>query len=253
MNTVVSLLLLIVCSSFRDSSDFSIAITLLKNMNRLDKINKNNFLEEAGVSNHSLIRFCNMLGYNNFNSLKLSLTQKCNIRKQQMREHHDNKDNELLLKQISFMANNTFDENKINHAVRNSNEMIHESNKVLIVGAVYPEILCLHYMEDMLMMDKLVYSVPLRMDVYEKDTVVLLISLTGRVYIEHYDEIKQLIDSGISVIGIGNCDTVPQGIQLKEFIGLPFKGDNESENGVIPLLMQYLKYDYFERFAKGGY
>ncbi len=252
MNTVVSLLLLIVCSSFRDSSDFSVALTLLKNLNRLDKINKNTFLEEAGVSNHSLIRFCDMLGYNNFSSLKLAIVQTCNIRKQQMREHHDNKDNQRLLQQISFLANSDFDENEIRNTVRNINEIIYESKKIIIIGAVYPEILCMHYMEDMLMMEKLVYSIPLNMDIYDNDTVVMLISLTGRVYIEHYDQIKSLPDSGTSIIGIGNQDTVPQGIQLKEFLGLPFSGDIESGNGVIPLIMQFLKYDYYCRFSKVG-
>ncbi len=253
MNTVVSLLLLIVCSSFRDSSDFSIALTLLKNLNRLDEITKNTFLEEAGISNHSLMRFCDMLGHKNFSSLKLALVQTCNIRKHQMREHHDNNDNQSLLKQLSSLCNSQYDEKTFVNTVKNINEIIYESNKVLIVGAVYPEILCMHYMEDMLMMDKLIYSVPLKMNIQEKDTVVILISLTGRVYIEHYDEIKQLIDSGVSIIGIGNQNTVPQGIQLKEFLSLPFVGDVESENGAIPLIMQYLKYDYLRRFAKGGY
>ncbi len=252
MNTIVSLLLLIVCSSFRDSSDFSIAMTLLKNLNSLDKINKNTFLEEAGVSNHSLMRFCDMLGYKNFTNLKLAITQTSNIRKQQMREHHDNKDNQSLLNHISFLCNSTFDEKAFMNSIKNINELIFESKKVMIVGAVYPEILCLHYMEDMLMMDKLIYSVPLKMDIHDEDTVVILISLTGRVYIEHYDEIKSLIKSGISIIGIGNQNTVPQGIQLKEFLSLPFVGDVEVENGAIPLIMQYLKYDYLCRFIKGG-
>lgn len=252
MNTVVSLLLLIVCSSFRDSSDFSIALTLLKNLNSLDKINKNTFLEEAGVSNHSLMRFCDMLGFNNFSSLKLALVQTCNIRKQQMREHHDNKDNQFLLQQVASFCNSQYDEKIFVNTIKNINEIIFEANKVMIVGAVYPEILCMHYMEDMLMMNKLIYSVPLKMNIQEMDTVVILISLTGRVYIEHYDEIKQLIDSGSSIIGIGNQNTVPQGIQLKEFLSLPFLGDIESENSVIPLIMQYMKFDYFCRFAKGG-
>ncbi len=89
------------------------------------------------------------------------------------------------------------------------------------------------------------------MNIQEMDTVVILISLTGRVYIEHYDEIKRLVESSVSIIGIGNQNTVPQGIQLKEFLSLPFVGDVESENGVIPLIMQYMKFDYYRRFAKG--
>ena len=160
MNTVVSLLLLIVCSSFRDSSDYSLALTLLKNIKKIGTLNKEKLLEESGVSNHSLMRFCQMLGYRNFSSLKLAITQTSSIRRQQMQAHYDNTSKEEILDKINSLASLDFNKEEFESKVDNINQIINQSHNIVVIGSTYPEMLCLHYMEDMIMLDKLVYSIP---------------------------------------------------------------------------------------------
>ncbi len=251
MNTVVSLLLLIVCSSFRDSSDFSLALTLLKYIKKIETLSREKLLKESGVSNHSLMRFCQMLGYKSFSSLKLSISQTCAIRKQQMRTHIDNTNKDEVLNEISCLANTEFNKGKFIEEVNEINRIISQSENIVIMGAVYPEVLCLHYMEDMIMLDKIVYSIPQGGVIPDRNSVVMMISLTGRLYIERFKDVQKINQANIPIIGIGNVNTLPKSVHIKEFLELPFSGDTEIENSVIPLVMQYIKYDYIKNFHKG--
>lgn len=53
MNTVVSLLLLIVCSSFKNTSDYAIAYYLLSNISHICDVSRSNVCENAkGVRKH---------------------------------------------------------------------------------------------------------------------------------------------------------------------------------------------------------
>ncbi len=251
MNTVVSLLLLIVCSTFKNTSEYVIADFLLENSNHICDITRADVCEKTGISNRTLNAFCSTLGYKNYSDLKLAIIKTIDIRKLQMKVHINNMNADSLLEAIGSLSNIPFDVGKFKRTVDLINNYIHDSNKMIIVGAVYPEMLCMHYMEDMLMMGKYISSSPVNTSIatYENNNLVLMISFTGRVYIEHYEEIVKLKENNVSIIGIGNPFTVPEQIHLNKFLELPFKGDTETENACIPLVLQYMKFMYFEKFG----
>lgn len=251
MNTVVSLLLLIVCSTFKNTSDYVIANFLLENLNHICDITRADVCEETGISNRTLNAFCSALGYKNYSGLKLALIKTIDIRKLQMKVHINNMNADSLLESIDALSNISFDSKKFIKTVDSINNSIHDSKNVIIVGAVYPEMLCMHYMEDMLMMGKYIFSSPVNTSIStrENDNLVLMISYTGRVYIEHYEEITKLKENNVSIIGIGNPFTIPEQVHLNKFLELPFKGDTETENACIPLVLQYMKLRYFEKFG----
>ena len=251
MNTVVSLLLLIVCSSFRNSSDYSLALTLLEHIKKIESLNKEKLLEESGVSNHSLTRFCQMLGYKSFSSLKLAISQTCTIRKQQMIVHYNNTCKEDLLNKIEVLSNLEFNREVFIDTVNKINQIINQFENIVIIGSVYPETLCLHYMEDMIMLNKLAYSIPLGMEVSEQNSAIMMVSLTGRLYVERFDDVQRINHLNIPIIGIGNKNTLPDTVHVQQFLSLPFNGDTEIENSAIPLIMQYIKYDYINTYHGG--
>lgn len=251
MNTVVSVLLLIVCSSFKNTSEYVIANYLLENLYHICDISRANVCEDTGISNRTLIAFCVTLGFKNYSDLKLTIIKTIDVRKLQMKVHINNMNVKSLLVAMNALSTVDFDEVKFEKTVESINTYIHDSNKVIIVGAVYPEMLCLHYMEDMLMLGKYISSSPVNTSLrpVENDTLVLMISFTGRVYIEHYDEIIKFKENNISVIGIGNPHSVPDQIHLNKFLELPFEADTETENACIPLVLQYMKLRYFEMYG----
>ena len=168
-----------------------------------------------------------------------------------MRVHYDNTSKEEILDKINSLACLHFNEEEFVAKVDNINQIINQSNNIVVIGSTYPEMLCLHYMEDMIMLDKMVYSIPQGGGEPDLNSVVIMISLTGRLYAERYNDIKRINDLNVPIIGISNVNTLPKSIHVKEYLELPFSGDNEIENSVIPLVMQYIKYDYIEKYHKG--
>lgn len=252
MNTVVSLLLLIVCSAFKNTTEYTIAYYLLENIGHICDITRVDLCNEVGVSNKSLSNFCKMLGHKKFSDLKLSIIKTVDIRKLQMKVHLNNMDEESLFQNMCSLADKEMDVVGFRHTVDSINAMIHDSKKVVVIGAVYPEMLSLHYMEDMLMFGKFIFSVPVSGTLcnVEKDALVLMISFTGRVYIEHYEEIVAFKKNNIPIIGIGNADAVPKQLHLSKYLTFPFTGDNERENAFVPLVLQYMKYRYYIKYGE---
>lgn len=251
MNTVVSLLLLIVCSSFKNTSDYAISYYLLSNISHICDVSRSDVCENAGVSTRVLSMFCSTLGYKNYSDLKLALIKTIDIRKLQMKVHFNNADLDKIINVIYALSNVGMDHARFIQTIDQINAYIYDCKKVIIVGAVYPEMLSLHYMEDMLMMRKFIHSSPVNTSIgeVENDTLVLMISFTGRVYIEHYDEIMKFKEHNVSIVGIGNPNSLPEQIHLTKYLELPFKGDVEIENACIPLVLQYMKYRYYQTYG----
>lgn len=255
MNTVVSLLLLIVCSSFKNTSDYAIAYYLLSNISPICDVSRSDVCENAGVSNRVLSMFCSTLGYKNYSDLKLALIKTIDIRKLQMKVHFNNADPDKIINAIHTLSNVDMDDARFTQTIDQINTYIYDCKKVIIVGTVYPEMLSLHYMEDMLMMSKFIHSSPVNTSIgeVENDTLVLMISFTGRVYIEHYDEIMKFKENNVSIVGIGNPNSLPEQIHLTKYLELPFKGNVEIENACIPLVLQYMKYRYYQTYGDAKY
>ena len=243
MNTVVSLLLLIVCSSFKNTSDYAIAYYLLSNISHICDVSRSDVCENAGVSNRVLSMFCSTLGYKNYSDLKLALIKTIDIRKLQMKVHFNNADPDKIINAIHTLSNVDMDDARFTQTIDQINTYIYDCKKVIIVGAVYPEMLSLHYMEDMLMMGKFIHSSSVNTSIGEVE----------RVYIEHYDEIMKFKENNVSIVGIGNPNSLPEQIHLTKYLELPFKGDVEIENACIPLVLQYMKYRYYQTYGDTKY
>ena len=136
MNTVVSLLLLIVCSSFKNTSDYAIAYYLLSNISHICDVSRTDVCENAGVSTRVLSMFCSMLGYKNYSDLKLALIKTIDIRKLQMKVHFNNIDPDKLINAIHALSNVNMDDMRFTQTIDQINTYIYDGKKVIIVGAV---------------------------------------------------------------------------------------------------------------------
>lgn len=248
MNTVISMLLQIVCTFFVDSIEYSIAYTILCNINHIQEYSAEKIAEMANVSTRSLSNFSKKLGYRNYAMLKSGILSTIEVRKMQIANHVQFSDDNSLINIINSLGITEFDKEAFIKSVDKYNEYVSKANKVLIVGAVYPELLSLHYMEDMIIAGKTVYAKSLYTDLENipEDTLVLFISFTGRMYKAQYHRIKEMKDNNIVIFGIGNKDSLTDGIKLNGFIELPFNVDAEEENAVLPLVLQYAKLRYIE-------
>lgn len=253
MNTVVSLLLLMVNSAYVHTTEKAIASCLLEHMNEISTLTVTSLCSLAHVSPQGLTRFCKDLGYRNFAEFRKFMTYTNEIRLGQMRVHFSETDEQAILERIcSFMPD--LDTEVFESSCRKANELIHTHKRIIILGGVYPQMLAMHYEEDMLMMGKTVFSIPVSQDITfvpQDNDVLFVISLTGRIYKFYPEYFLKQAENRTEMITLGNIDTVPPFTKDTCRIELPWLRDDETENAVLPLVLQYLKYTYGKTY--GGF
>lgn len=246
MNTVVSVLLLIVSGSFYAFSDRAIALYILEHLNDVNDLTAAGICDHVYVSSQAVKKFCRQLGYRNFQEFRRFLSYTKEIRKGQMIAHFMNMSEESILTQIrSYVPD--LDVEAFRQQVETINRVIYEAERIIILGSVYPQMLSLHYAEDMLMFNKTVWSEPISQEIQtapQEGTVILVISLTGRIYQFYPEFFMKCQKSRHPLITIGNAGMVPDFVHPAGSIFLPVGKDDETENSMIPVIFQYMKYRY---------
>lgn len=252
MNTVVSLLLMIVNSDMGASVDRAIALACLRLLGDPKALTLARVAQEAATTPRTVNKFCATLGYRSFSVFKPDLISTCNARRMQMEHHVAQSDLGLIEQSISLHASVPFDLARFREEVRLLNEAIRQSDNVVIVGAVFPQMLFMHYEEDMLMLGKLVYALPVARhmrasDEIGPDDLLVFVSFTGRLFSYYPDEYRALARRCRRVAYVGPAQARPSGLDDCLQLTMPFVGDSEGANTVLLEMLQYLKCRYVAR------
>lgn len=252
MNTIVSMLLIMICSKMTDEGDRAIAVAVLERLQDPKSLTEANIAEESHTSVRAVKKFSQKLGYPSFAKLRMTLVLTQEVRQIQMKSHLTKTDPEKLLDQIAFLAAEPFSKELFQKQTDIVNTMIYNSSKVVLVGAVFPQALSLHYCEDMLMMKKpvIVEPVTASMDLSraQENDVYIFLSITGRIYSYFKSEVSSFLSSHQKAAGIGGIGTISDKLGQQK-IELPVRDDREEGNTMILLTMQYMKYRYYQVYG----
>lgn len=253
MNTLISLLLSIINNTLTDNTAREIARQLIRAYHEFDQIKASEIAERSFCNTSTVNRFCKSLGFRSFLDLKSFITVSHGVRKAQLVHHLDVMDGESILKNIEALSNGGFDRKAFLESCQQFNEVIRKAPYAVIVGAVYPESLTFHYMEDMIEMGKCMYNAPvsrsLTVPVEDSETAVILISFTGRLFRYCTNEFNEICEKYPSAI-VMSADEEFLKISPNGGFHLPFQGDDEVNNAVFIEVMRYLKYDYYRHYCK---
>lgn len=253
MNTLISLLLSIINNTLTDNTAREIARQLIRAYHEFDQIKASEIAERSFCNTSTVNRFCKSLGFRSFLDLKSFITVSHGVRKAQLRHHLDVMDGESILHNIEMLSKSPFDRKSFLEDCQKFNDVIVKVPRAVVVGAVYPESLTFHYMEDMIEMGKCIYNAPvnrqLTVPVEDEDTAIILISFTGRLFRYCTNEFNEICEKYPSTI-VMSADEEFLKLSPNGGFRLPFKGDDEVNNAVFIEVMRYLKYDYYVRYRK---
>jgi len=246
---------MIINSSLENDVNYHIAYQILNSNNCIQNMTLSMLAKNAHTSITSVNKFCKMLGFKNFAELKFALLTRNKARLEQIDFHIRQTDENEILQTIALLSTSQFNIEEFKQSVDHTVEMIKKSNKVIILGACFPEALSLHFQEDMLMMGKFIYGKPLKQSIdlndEKSDTLILIISITGRIqnYFKHsFLEVCQHFDNIIMMSS--SIENVDQH-SIQEFIQIPLKEDNENGNVIILETLRYIKYKYYQKYVGG--
>ena len=254
MNTILSLLLSVITSSFSFDEKMTIAIEIIEAVanGTFKDMTAKELAERCYVTTNRLRSFCQYLGFHKYNDMRDALLQRVDVRKEQLLHHVSETDEKKLLGTIAFVAGRDFDKNVFLSSLQELNDLIYQSSQVIITGAVFPESLSLHYQEDMIVMGKKVYSLPIAHDFVvpgvDEDTLFINISLTGRIMEYFYPSFMEFLSQYHHQAVITGNEKMVEEYDFSSRILLPIEGDEEEGNTILLLTLQLLKLDYYKRY-----
>lgn len=251
MNTLISLLLSIINNTLTDNTAREIARQLIRAYKDFDNIKASEIAERSFCNTSTVNRFCKSLGFQSFLDLKAYITVSHGVRKAQLLHHMEMADEKKILSNIEMLANGPFEQKAFIEMVQKFNDLLARSPYAVVEGAVYPESLSFHYMEDMIEMGKCMYNLPinrkLEVPVEDPDAVIILISFTGRLFRYCTSEFMEITEKYPSTI-VMSADSDFLKNSLSGGFRLPFQGDDEVNNAAFIEIMRYMKHDYFKRY-----
>ncbi len=183
MNTVLSLIVLIKQNSLKIDNNYIIADYVLTHIDEIEKKGIKDFANECHVSTNSILRFCQLLGFDTYKAFKNAFVSTLKVRRLQLIEKNNHIDFNFLFRQIPQMCNDNFDIQHFQDILDKIVEQIHHYKIVHIYGATFPLALFQSFVEDMALLDVSVY---IHQSSYnnefhiDNNGIHIIISYTGR-------------------------------------------------------------------------
>lgn len=254
MNTVISMLLLVLLGSFTDDIDREIALQLIYSSSAKESISLSGLAERCQCSTAAIHRFARRLGFEDFRRMKSQLTATGKVRKEQLVHHIELTEPDKIKERIHFLAKDQYRDAEFTEAVRKINDLVTSYSRVVILAAGYPQALSLHYMEDMITMGKPVYALPIgyqmNMPEWTPNTLVIVISITGRLTDYFHKQFQELQESSNHIVFISAKECMPAGRENALWLRIPVIGDDEDANALLAEIFRYMKYDYYRRYGR---
>ena len=254
MNTVISKLLVYVYNGYNKDVYYEMSIYILSHLSMIQKMTVSEFAQNCHTSLATVKKFCQILGYKDFNVMKRFLFSMIEGRKKQIEERYLTFDEKQILKEIECICQTKIDRKQWLETIEKIVDDIHGAESVSIAGANYPLFLAFNFIEDMLIFNKncFIQNLDCRIENYfnDCDAYVLLITITGRIFILNQAK-SQIMQDAHAQFGIisQNISTKDKIKNVNSFIQLPGDNDSESLNLVILNILILIKFIYYRKYV----
>lgn len=247
MNTVLSLIIMLSYTSLKKDINYTISKFIIGNVDRIHKMTIRQIASECYTSTTSVLKFCHLLGFENYTMFKSHLVNTVKIRKRQIEERYQHFDEDELLELIKTTGYNShFSYENLKNQLEALLNIILQASHIVIIGASFPLALTQAFQEDLIIMGKSVMVSQLQSDNYEFDenTCCLVITFTGRYLYNYREEYKKFIHSPAKVCVISQ--NAHDFLDADLCVEMPIKEDNEFNDVHLLYMLDYIKYRFYQ-------
>lgn len=253
MNSLIALLCIIINSSFTKDTDYRIALFVIEHLYDIHKYTLNEMAEKCYTSVPTLKKFFRMLGDKDFSMFRFHINNSISVRTGQMSTRNiagKYQETEKLIQRFYP----SLDLAHLKKTVQTINERISSLNRVVILGAAYPNALAVNYQEDMIIMQKPVITEPAissltnDFDEIREDDFVILTTISGSffsIYPKRHEEVAKLKNIAIITSESTDLSAFPDAIDVR----IPVSVDDELYNYFLMSFFQLLKTDYYQNYS----
>ena len=160
MNTLLSRLIVYINSCVKKDVIYEIARYIIKNYSYCQNITLKDIMDECYVSRASVTRFCEYFGFHSWNNFQSFLVKTKKVKEQQIESRFSNIDIESIYDHLCYITKNDSLEfkNNLKKEINALVEIINQSSRIYLFGAVYPLSLAVDFQINMISIGKTVYS-----------------------------------------------------------------------------------------------
>lgn len=254
MNTVISKLLVYIYSGYNKDVYYEMSVYILSHLSIIEFMTVSEFAQNCHTSLATIKKFCQILGYKDFNVMKKYLFSTMDNRKNQIRERYLSFNEEQIFKEIECISQTKIDKKQWMASIEQIVDDMHKAEMIGIIGANYPLFLAFNFIEDMLVFDKkcFIQNVDRQIGKYFENchTYGLLITITGRYFMLNQAK-SQIMQDAHAQFGIisQNISTKDKIKNVNSFIQLPGNDDSESLNLIILNILINYKFIYYRKYV----
>ena len=180
MNTLLSRLIVYINSCVKKDVIYEIARYIIKNYSYCQNITLKDIMDECYVSRASVTRFCEYFGFHSWNNFQSFLVKTKKVKEQQIESRFSNIDIESIYDHLCYIAKNDSLEfkNNLKKEINALVEIINQSSRIYLFGAVYPLSLAVDFQINMISIGKTVYSDYL--EPMNEDDLAIILTASGR-------------------------------------------------------------------------
>lgn len=247
MNTVLSLIVMLSQNTLKNDITNIIACYIIEHINEMYDKSIKQLSEDCFTSTTSINKFCALLGFNSYSEFKMQLISNFKTRKIQLKDKHEQLSLDDLFNKICDLSNEHIDKNDFFEKIDNIISLINEKKKIYFYGAVFPLALTQSFIEDMSVMDVVVFNKQISRGNNEfecHDGVHIILTLSGRYLETKRSEYNKLCSINSPTILIS---------KEKEYIGkvtmnipMPSTKSSDYDDLILLLLLDIIKLKYYE-------
>lgn len=254
MNTVTAMLLTIVGGSYNKDANYQIALTILRLMHDPAHLNLSYVAKASLTSSSSVNKFCRQLGFGNFAEMKALIMSGLRVREEQIAYRSRLFDEKEVLARLNTLSSAPFDPARFRESAMDLVQAMAASQEIVLMGAAYPLALSMNLQEDLNTFGKVAYGHPLSLSVHYddigQDCLVILLSMTGRLYEFLKKEFDGLCRHCHHIYIVSGFQGYPHYESIHGILPIPLNDDREDGNQMFVEVFYYLKYLYYMHYVR---
>lgn len=249
MNTVLSLIIMMSQNTIRKDNMNFIACYIIEHLYEIETMSIKNFAENCFVSTTSILKFCQLIGFESYTEFKKNLFTSIDTRKEQLIEKCSHLNEKQLLEKISKFSKENFDVQILNEQINHFIELIKQEKKIHFYGAVFPLGLLESFSEDMTIMGVPIYvhQTPYnQIDLQPNLGIHVIVTLTGRfieLNKEGYLELCYAHDNVVLLSQMKDDHNTDLNIHI------PYTINSDYDDIVYILILDLIKYLYYKKIG----
>lgn len=203
MNTVLSLIFLLSQNTLKNDLMYNIAFYIIEHIYEMENKSIKQLAEDCYTSTSSIIKFYQLIGFDNYSEFKRQLLSNFEVRRIQLHEKHQNLTEEDLMNKIDMFSIQKIDRDDFLNRINQIVDHILDKKRIYFYGTVFPINLIQSFCEDMSIMKIPVHGIQIsrgRNQISEREGVHIILSLSGRYMQIRFDEYQMLCNTNTPTI-----------------------------------------------------